>query len=71
MKEMKFVSSNFLSNENLSFSYESRDVQLTFDILINAWPNLDKLPPFLEFSSKLSDFSCERSDTPFSFPFDC
>ena len=29
--EMKFVLSKFLSNENLSISYESWDVQLTFD----------------------------------------
>ena len=35
--EMKFVLSNFLSNENLSISYKSWDVQLTFDTLINAF----------------------------------
>ena len=35
--EMKFVLSNFLSNENLSSSYESWDVQLTFDTLINIF----------------------------------
>ena len=35
--EMKFVLSNFLSNEHLSISYESLDVQLTFDNLINAF----------------------------------
>ena len=34
---MKFVLSNFLSNEDLSISYESWDVQLTFDTLINAF----------------------------------
>ena len=34
--EMKFVLSNFLSSENLSISYKSWDVQLTFDTLINA-----------------------------------
>ena len=33
--EMKFVLSNFLSNEDLSISYESQDVQLSFDTLIN------------------------------------
>ena len=35
--EMKFVLSNFLSNEDLSISNESWDVQLTFDTLINAF----------------------------------
>ena len=35
--EMKFFLSNFLSNENLSSSYESWDVLLTFDTLINAF----------------------------------
>ena len=34
---MKFVISNFLSNEDLSISYESWDVQLTFDTLINTF----------------------------------
>ena len=33
--EMKFALSNFLSTEDLSISYESWDVQLTFDTLIN------------------------------------
>ena len=36
-REIKFVLSNFLSNEDLSISYESWDVQLTFDTLINAF----------------------------------
>ena len=74
--EMKFALSNFLSNKDLSISYESSDVQLTFDTLINAfrfkakllggakvknvslqnWPNLEKQPPFFQFSSKLSEF---------------
>jgi hypothetical protein len=35
--EMKFAVSNFLSNEDLSILYESWDVQLTFDTLINAF----------------------------------
>ena len=35
--EMKFVLSNFLSNEDLSISYESWDFQLTFDTMINAF----------------------------------
>ena len=35
--EMKFVLSIFLSNEDLSISYKSWDVQLTFDNLINAF----------------------------------
>ena len=35
--ETKFVLSNFLSNEDLSSSYESWDVQLTFDTLINIF----------------------------------
>ena len=35
--EMKFVLSNFLSKGDLSISYESRDVQLTFDNLINTF----------------------------------
>jgi hypothetical protein len=34
---MKFALLNFLSNEDLSISYESWDVQLTFDTLINAF----------------------------------
>ena len=34
--EMKFALSNFLSDEDLSISYESWDVQLTFDTLINV-----------------------------------
>ena len=35
--KMKFVLSNFLSSEDLSISYKSWDVQLTFDTLINAF----------------------------------
>ena len=35
--ETKFALSNFLSNEDLSSSYESWDVQLTFDTLINIF----------------------------------
>ena len=35
--KMKFVLSNFLSKEDLSISYESWDIQLTFDTLINAF----------------------------------
>ena len=35
--EMKFVLSNCLSSEDLSISYESWDVQLTFDTLVNAF----------------------------------
>ena len=42
-REMKFVLSNFLSNEDLSISYDSWDDHLSFDTLINAfrfktWP---------------------------------
>ena len=45
--EMKFVLSNFLSSEDLSISYESWDVQLTFDILINAFRfKGEELKPF-------------------------
>ena len=74
--EMKFALSIFLSYEDLSISYESWDVQLTFDTLINAFrfkaywlggakfenvcftklAEFRKSPPFLQFSSKLSDF---------------
>ena len=35
-RKMKFLVSNFLLNEDLSVSYESGDIQLTFDTLINA-----------------------------------
>jgi hypothetical protein len=35
------------------------------------WPNLEKRPPFLQFSSKLSEFFFgERSDKSSSFSFD-
>ena len=37
IEEMKFVFLNFLSNEDLSISYESWDIQLTFDTLINTF----------------------------------
>ena len=35
--EMKFVLSNCVSSQDLSILYESRDVQLTFDTLLNAF----------------------------------
>ena len=36
-KEMKFALSNFLSNEALNILYESLDIQLTFDTLVNVF----------------------------------